>query len=164
MNSVARKELVTEQVSKAIWETLTKLLSIFRWSTYVADYRYNELNKQALNASICYILATEAKEVGQKIDMTRFPKIIMHRMFEKLFLCDIREDFIDRILKLGNIERQKFNDIIEKEIKNLMGVNFARFISIDEGSAEARIFQAATKLGTKWSFTSLKEVFLKTSM
>ena len=100
-----RQELVTEGVAKAMCEVLTKLLSILRWSSYIGDYRYNELNKQALNAAITYFLAIEAWEKGKQIDITRFPKIIFHRTFEKLFLCDIREDYIEAILKNGNIKR-----------------------------------------------------------
>ena len=151
-----RKELVTERVAKAMWEMITRLMAILRWSSYIADSRFNELNKQALNAVITYFLAIEAKEAGSNIDMTRFPKIIINRIFEKMFLCDIREDFVEKILKDGNIKRERFEEIIKKEIKELMGEKFAEFISIDRTWEEVKIFQGATKLATKMEIIQLK--------
>ncbi len=151
-----RKQLVTEKVAEAMWELLTKLMSILRWSTYIADYRFNELNKQALNATIAYFLAIEAKEARHKIDLTRFPKIIINRVFEKMFLCDIREDYVERVLKDGNIQRKRFDAIIEEEIKSLMGEEFARFIHIGKDWEETKIFQGATKLATKMEIEQIR--------
>lgn len=151
-----RKNLVTEKVAEALWELLTKLMSILRWSTYIADYRFNELNKQALNATIAYFLAVEAKEAGHKIDLTRFPKIIINRVFEKMFLCDIREDYVEKVLKDGNIKRERFDEIIAKEIRELMGEDFARFIHIGRDWEETRIFQGATKIATKMEIEQIK--------
>lgn len=156
MEQKNRKQLVTERVAKALWNVLTQLLAILRWSSYIADYRYNELNKQAMNATISYFLAVEAKEEGEEIDMTRFPKIIINRMFEKIFLCDIREDFVETILRNGNISRERFDYIIYKEMCKKMKNDFTQFISIDSDWAEVRIFQAATKLATKMELMEIR--------
>lgn len=156
MNVDRRKQLVTEKVVEAIWELLTKLMSILRWSAYIADYRFNELNKQALNAIIAYFLAIEAKEAGHEIDITRFPKIVINRVFEKMFLCDIREDFVENILKDGNIKHERFDEIIEKEIIQLMGEDFARFIQIGRDWEETKIFQGATKIATKMEIEQIR--------
>jgi len=156
MNVDRRKQLVTEKVVEAIWELLTKLMSILRWSAYIADYRFNELNKQALNAIIAYFLAIEAKEAGHEIDITRFPKIVINRVFEKMFLCDIREDFVENILKDGNIKHERFDEIIEKEIIQLMGEDFARFIQIGRDWEETKIFHGATKIATKMEIEQIR--------
>lgn len=156
MNGNERKELVTPQVVRVTARNLTELQSIFRWSTYIADIRYNELNKQGMNATIAYILATEAKQAGIEVDMTKLPKIFLHRIFEKLFLCDIREDFIARILQLGNISKERFDEVIEQCIEKEMGEDFARFIETEKGSLEAKIFQAAIKLATKMELYEIR--------
>ena len=156
MNNDERKELVTTQIAQQTGRILTELQTIFRWSSYVGDYRYNELNKQAMNAIITYVLASEAQEGGEEVDMTKFPKIIFHRIFEKLVLCDIREDFIDRILKLGNIDRKRFDEIIEDIIKRDMGIEFAKFITPEEESIEGKIFQASVKLATKMELFEIR--------
>ncbi len=149
-------ELITPKVVQAMGRNLTELQCILRWSNYIADYRFNELNKQAMNAIIAYVLASEAQECGKNIDLTKIPKIIMHRMFEKRFLCDIREDFIDRILELGGIERKDFDDAIEVCVEQEMGQSFAKFIDISRTCIESRIFQAATKLATKMELFELR--------
>lgn len=41
----ARSSLVTKELVKAIGKVLTELQFILRWSKYIADFRYNELNK-----------------------------------------------------------------------------------------------------------------------
>lgn len=156
MEAIKRKELITSQVVQVTGRNLTQLQSILRWSSYIADTRFNELNKQGMNAVITYVLAIEAKEAGKEVDMTEFPKIILHRVFEKLFLCDIREDFIDRILKLGNIDRERFDAVIEECIEKEMGKDFAKFIKVKKDSLEMRIFQAAMKLATKMELYELR--------
>lgn len=156
MNSNKRKALITSEVVQVLGKVLTELQAIFRWSSYIADFRFNELNKQAMNALITYVLAIEAKQAGEKIDITKIPKIIFRRVFEKLFLCDIREEFIDRILKLGNIDRERFDEVIEEYIEKEMGKNFAMFINIDSNCREARIFQATTKLATKMELFEIR--------
>lgn len=149
MENNGRKDLITSQTVQVTGRNLTQLQSIFRWSSYIADTRFNELNKQGLNVIITYVLAIEAKEAGKEVDMTEFPKIILHRVFQKLFLCDIREDFIGRILKLGNIDYKRFDAVIEECIDKEMGKDFAKFIETKKDSLEIRIFQAAVKLATK---------------
>ena len=58
MEAIERnKKLVTKDVVKAMWEVLTQLNGILRWSEYIADERYNELNKQEMNCIIAYFLA-----------------------------------------------------------------------------------------------------------
>lgn len=156
MGNNERKELITSQVVGVTGRILTELQSILRWSAYTGDERFNELNKQALNAIIVYVLAIEAKESGKEIDMTKIPKIILHRVFEKLFLCDIREDFIERILELGNIDRERFDNAIEDCIEKEMGKDFAQFIKTDRNCLEARIFQAAVKLGTRMELFEIR--------
>ena len=148
--------LVTSKVIGSINKALTELLCTNRWSAYIADDRYNELNKQALNATITYLLAVEAKESGKAVDMTRLPKIILHRVFEKLVLCDMREDYIERILKLGSIKKRKFNRTIEQYIEAQSGREFADFITIDKDCLEIRIFQATTKICTKLELVEIR--------
>ena len=156
MKDNERKNLVTTQVVKSMSHTLTELSCLNRWSAYINDYRYNELNKQSLNSVIAFFLAAEAENDGKKVDITKFPKIILHRAFEKLVLCDIREDFIDRILKLGSIDKKIFNKTIKNCIEKQMGKKFSAFINIDNECLESKIFQAATKLGTKLELFELK--------
>lgn len=155
-NKNARSSLVTKELVKAMGKVLTELQFILRWSKYIADFRYNELNKQAMNAKIAYLLATEAEANGKKVDMAKLVKVILHRMFEKLILCDIREDYVSRILKLGSIAPSKFDAIIEECIEERMGKEFTKFIQVDKDSFEARLFQAATKLATRMELREIK--------
>lgn len=151
----ARSSLVTKELVKAIGKVLTELQFILRWSKYIADFRYNELNKQAMNAKIAYLLAAEAEANGKKVDMAKLVKVILHRMFEKLILCDIREDYVGRILKLGGIAPSEFDSIIEACIEERMGKEFTKFIRVEKGSFEARLFQAATKLATRMELSEI---------
>ncbi|MCI8621031.1 MAG: HD domain-containing protein [Clostridia bacterium] len=156
MNNSELKNLVTPKTVRVTVKNLTELHSIYRWSSCIADYRFNELNKQAMNAGIAYILAHEAQEVGKDVNMTKLPKIIMHRVFEKLFLCDIREDYLERILRLGNISRADFDNVIETCIEQEMGKSFADFIDVKRECFETRIFQAAVKLATKMELFEIR--------
>lgn len=158
MKENGRKALVTEETIQTMGDIMTQILAILRWSNYIGDYRFNELNKQSLNAVITYFLAIESKQAGKNVEMTKFPKIMIHRMFEKLFLCDIREDYVDKILTLGNIERKRFDELIDQDIEKQMGDTFAKFIKVKSDSTEIRMFQGATKIATKMELFEIKNL------
>ena len=152
MTVLERSKLITPEMLLGLYKVFDELLGIYRWSTYIADDRYNESGKQALNIMLAYILASEAKHNGEKIDMTRLPKIILYRTCEKLVLCDMRESYIYEILESANIGRELFNQVVEKRIESAVGARFAEFIDIDRECYEARIFQCATKIATQIEF------------
>lgn len=154
-NKNARGSLVTKELIKAMYKVLTELQFILRWSNYIADFRYNELNKQALNVKSVFLLAIKAEKSGKHVDWARLVKVILHRMFEKIILCDIREDYVKEILKLGEIDPSKFDKIIEECIEEYTGKEFTEFIQVPKDCFEARLFQAATKLATQ---IELKEI------
>lgn len=148
MGKKQKSSLVSVQVVREMGNVLTQLQNIFRWSSFIADDRYTELGKQTLNAIISYFMALEADNEGFDVDMSLFPKIIINRMYEKLFLCDIREDYLAKIFELGNIERKVYKDAVQEQIRKGLGKDFAEFIQYDKDCLEARIFQGATKVAT----------------
>lgn len=82
-------------------------------------------------------------------------------MFEKLILCDIREDYVNRILKLGGIDSSEFDAIIEECIEEYMGKEFTEFIHVEKDCFEARLFQAATKLATRMELDEIRTLIPK---
>jgi len=103
-NKNARMPLVTKEQIKATGRVLTELQCILRWSSYIADFRYQELNKQGLNAITAYLMAAESDKEGKKVDKAKLVKVIFYRMVEKLNLCDIRRKHMLEFLDAGGIE------------------------------------------------------------
>lgn len=148
MDKIILQELITSNVVQGLARILTELQCIYRHSGGTNNECYNELNKQGLNIAIVHFLATEAKNAGLEVDMTKFPKISMLRAAEKLMLHDIREDYIKRILKKNDITIQELDSVIKSLIEYNVGADFAKFITLDKNCLELRIFMASVKLAT----------------
>lgn len=139
----------SKQEIRGMVELFNQLLTINRWSSCMYAARYAELGKQALNSAIAFFLAAEAKNEGGEIQWERFPKIAIHRGFEKVVLCDIREDDVERIFFNAGLPIQKFADLIEKEIRDTTSLEFQEWLKVPENCVEKRIYRAATKLATR---------------
>lgn len=152
----ARSSLVTKDQVRAIEKILTELQCILRWSQYIADFRYNELNKQGLNSIIAYLIAAECENAGKNVDKPKLVKVILYRMVEKLNLCDIRRKLMLEFLNAGGIELSEFEALTKQRIESEMGREFSGFIEIDETSFETRLFQGATKIATRIELRELR--------
>ena len=126
-----------------------QLISINRWSSCMYGPRYAELGKQALNSAIAYFLAAEAENEGKKINWELFPRIAIHRGFEKTVLVDIREDDVERIFYNAGLPINKFFELIEREIAETTSNEFREWLEVPEDCLEKRIYRAATKLATR---------------
>lgn len=143
------KKSFTKKEIRGIYELFNQLITINRWSSCMYGPRYAELGKQALNSAIAYFLAVEAKNAGLEVHMERFPKIAIHRGFEKIVLCDIREDHLERIFKSAGLKLEKFDQLIETQISELTSKEFKEGLEVPRDCLEKRLYRAATKLATR---------------
>ncbi len=151
--------MTTTKEMEGLKKMCDQLICINRWSSYAVPDRFMELAKLALNCVIALFLAMEAKLAGKEVDMTRFPKIAIHRGFEKLFYCDIRETVMDEIRSLGRIPKEAFDEFIREQIiVKETSEEFARHLEVPVGCIEGRIFRAATKLATRMELLEANEM------
>lgn len=143
------KEIINKQALMQINEVLKRLNNISRnWTSLIAG-QSNEMDKQALNCATAYILASYAEDAGHLIQWDRFPKIALYRAFQKVFVYfDTPEHILDDIRKIGEINKDAFNEATKKIILEKTGEEFGNFICEGLGTYEMRIYRAATKVAT----------------
>lgn len=133
----------------AIETVFGRLNSMQRWSSFVAEDKYNEQAKQSLNCIVSYLIALYVEESGYNVDYTRFPKIAMYRAFQKVYVYyDVPENIINQICSIGDIHKEAFNVATKKIITEKTDESFCNFLSEGLGTNELRIYRAATKVST----------------
>lgn len=143
------KQQITPMDLRSVNTMLYELTCLRRWSeVFVDPGKYTELAKQAFNSMIAYFWACEAVYEGISIDWTIFPKIAISRGFVKSYQCDIPEHNLERIFELGNVSKNDFSEKILEQIRALISEDFNDLLAFNPECIEARIYKAATKLGT----------------
>lgn len=151
-----KKSIVTEKDLKAVNNMLYKLLCLRRWSEVaVTSGNFTEQAKQALNCMIAYVWATEIAHSGVNVDFAKFPKIALFRGFTKDKQCDISEQNLETIFKLGNVSKSNFNEMISYAVEKETSKAFFQHIQVNPECLESRIYRAATKVST---LLELKEI------
>lgn len=134
---------------KASNEVFRRLNKLRRWTSIISKGTYNELNKQALNCIIAYILASYVEESGEPIVWERFPKIALYRAFQKIYVVFNTPAYkYDEIFELGNINKAQFNTTTHEKISTVSDSDFADFLCEATGTQEELIYKAATKIAT----------------
>lgn len=140
----------------AVNDMLFELLCLRRWSEVtVTNGKFTEQSKQALNCMITYFWANELEHAGHTIDYTKFPKLALFRGFTKTLQCDVSEQNLEIIFKLGNVSKSNFTEMIWSEIEKKCSPEFYQHLQVDSNCLEARIYRAATKVST---MLELKEI------
>lgn len=149
--------MVTIKNLKAINEVFKRLNNLRRWTNFITEGKYDEISKQALNCTVCFILAVEAEQGGVPINWERFPKIAIYRAFQKAYVnYDTPEHILKEICSLGDIQFDKaFGEVTAKTIEGLTDESFANWAKEGCGTTEETIYKAATKIAT---FLELKEI------
>lgn len=144
-----KRNIINKQAAMQINEVLKRLNNISRnWTSLILG-QSNEMDKQALNCAIAYILASYAENAGQLICWERFPKIALYRAFQKVFVYfDTPEHILDEIRAIGEIPKDSFNEATRNIILSKTGDEFGNFICEGLGTYEMRIYRAATKIAT----------------
>ncbi len=139
-------------------EMFKRLNNLRRWTNFITEGKYDEISKQALNCSICYILANKAERGGIAIQWERFPKIAIYRAFQKAYVnYDTPEHILKEICDLGHISYEKvFGDITVEMIKELTNETFANWVKEGCGTTEERIYKAATCIATFLELTEIQ--------
>lgn len=142
---------------KAINEVFKRLNNLRRWANAINEGKYDEISKQALNCTVCYVLAVEAEERGTPVVWERFPKIALYRAFQKAYVnYDTPEHILKEICDLGGIQFKKaFGDVTDKTIEELTDENFTNWLREGCGTNEEAMYKAATQIAT---FIELKEI------
>ena len=107
------KNIISLKDLLAVNNMLFELLCLRRWSEVtVTNGKFTEQSKQALNNMIVYFWAKELEHTGVVIDYTKFPKIALFRGFTKTLQCDVSEQNLEIIFKLGNVSKASFTEMI----------------------------------------------------
>lgn len=134
---------------KAANEVFRRLNKLRRWTSIISKGTYNELNKQALNCIIAYILACFVEESGELVVWERFPKIALYRAFQKIYIVFNTPEFkYNEIFELGNISKTQFHMATKEKIAAESDEEFADFLCEAVGTQEETIYKAATKIAT----------------
>lgn len=140
---------INEQIYRAMNNVFMRNCLMRRWTSNQSQDKYSELAKQAFNGIITYLLASEEEHAGNKIDWTKFPKIMIYRQFQKAYvLYDISEITVEEIFKMGQLDENSLNKTTKEIIEEQTNADFADEICGTMGSREERIFKAATKIAT----------------
>ena len=136
---------IYEEVNQVIY----RLNNQHRWTSMVAENKYNELAKQALNSMLSYIIACYCEEDGEEIHWERFPRIALYRAFNKAYVSyDTPEFVLEKICQIGKIQMSAFDTATRSIISERTNHEFMQFISHDCDTLEYRIFRAGTKMAT----------------
>lgn len=141
------KKVVNKKSLMAINEVIRRLSKLRRWTNFIAEYKYNELGKQAMDFIVVFLLATAAEEAREKVTWENFPKIAIERAFRKAFVTfDIRESELKKICELGDINPEKIPEYGYQCIAKNAGKDFADFVYVEPESLEYTICKAASKV------------------
>lgn len=134
---------------KATNEVFKKLNKLRRWTDIISKGTYNELNKQALNCMIAYILASYAEHEGIYVTWERFPKIALYRAFQKVYVVfNTPKQKYDEIFKYADISKNQLDLATKKKITELTDAEYANFLCDSIGTQEEKLYRAATKIAT----------------
>lgn len=147
-------------IYKEVNEVIRRLNNMNRWTSIVAEQKYNELAKQALNSLCSYIIASYCENDGQEIKWERFPKIALYRAFNKAYVSyEIPEGIINKICSIGNISKSTFDAATRDKISTRTNHEFMQFISNEHDCIEYRIFRAGMKIAT---YVEILELSMRT--
>ena len=134
---------------KACNEVFRRLNKLRRWTGILSKGTFNELNKQAMNCMIVYILGAFAEQAGMPVVWERFPKIALYRAFQKIYVVFNTPEFkYDEIFELGNIQKAALFQTTKNKIREKTDEDFADFLVEAVGTQEETLFKAATKIAT----------------
>lgn len=134
---------------KASNEVFKRLNQMRRWTGIISKGIYNELNKQALNCIIAYILASYAENEESYVTWERLPKIALYRAFQKVYVVfNTPKRKYDEIFLTANINKNELKKVTKKKISDFADEEFANFLSESIGTQEEEIYRAATKIAT----------------
>lgn len=142
---------------KACNEVFRRLNQLRRWTIVVSKGTQNELNKQALNCIIAYILASFVENSGLPIVWERFPKVALYRAFQKVYVVFNTPKYkYDEIFELGSIPKSALFETTKQKISENVDEEFSNFLCESVGTTEEKIFKAATKIATYIELLSLE--------
>lgn len=142
MNKVVNKKSLM-----AINEVIKRLSNLRRWTNFIAEYKYNELGKHAMDFIVVFLLAVSAEEAGKKVTWENFPKIAIERAFRKAFVTfDIRGSKLEEICTRGKIDPEDIQKYEYQCIAKHAGSEFADFVYVDPQGLEYTIYKAASKI------------------
>lgn len=134
---------------KASNEVFRRLNKLRRWTGVISKGVYNELNKQALNCIVAYILACYVEEAGIPVVWERFPKVALYRAFQKVYVVfNTPENKYNEIFQLSHLSRANFYEVTRQKIIDSADEEFANFLCESVGTQEEGIYKAATKIAT----------------
>lgn len=149
-------------------DVLSINVNISRWAQYSqVNDRYNELEKQSLNMIACKLLTQQAEHEGMLIDENRFPLIALKRLFDKTVNGDIRGDHLEEILELGEIPKEKIDELIEEKILKKRKKSEKKeednelaeaLLTVKDDWIESKIYKVATKMATLVEIMEIKEI------
>ena len=118
-------------------ELVFKMNNLNRWSDFKQCDVYNELNKQAFNCIIAFELANFVEKQGRSVNWVCFPRIAISRAFAKVYVFyDTPEHKISFSAKIGNIGKDKFDDVTREYIAVKTSEKFASFLCDNNSSFE----------------------------
>lgn len=130
-------------------ELIFKMNNLNRWSDFKQCDVYNELNKQAFNCIIAFELANFVEKQGRSVNWVCFPRIAISRAFAKVYVYyDTPEHKISFSAKIGNIGKDKFDDVTREYIAVKTSEKFASFLCDNNSAFEEAIYKAASKIAT----------------
>lgn len=130
-------------------ELVFKMNNLNRWSDFKQCDVYNELNKQAFNCIIAFELANFVEKQGRSVNWVCFPRIAISRAFAKVYVYyDTPEHKISFSAKIGNIGKDKFDDVTREYIAVKTSEKFASFLCDNNSAFEEAIYKAASKIAT----------------
>jgi 5'-deoxynucleotidase YfbR-like HD superfamily hydrolase len=151
---------ISIQTYKAMDRALKRLNNLRRWTDVIADTRYDEIAKQALNCIICFFLASIAEEKGKVIQWERFPKIAIYRAFQKAYVnYDTPEHILKDICIQGDIQFDTaFKKTTDFVIAKKAGENFKDWLEEGCDTEEEKVYKAATKIATLLELNGLQQI------
>lgn len=148
---------VTAEVLNGMMDSLFKIKSLDRWGG-VANGIFNESEHQALSVIFEYILANECIHNGKEIHLEIFPKISIHRIFEKIILCNTKSLDIEALSRF-EIRKEQFDDHINQTMSQRTSELFCKETIISQQCIEYRLYRLASKMATLLEAYILKESF-----
>lgn len=154
-----KTRIVTSSDLVCVNNMLDELICLQRWSELIVSMgKFSELGKQALNCAIAYFLAVEARHQGASVDFTLLPKIALMRSFTKTYQCDIPQQNLETIFRLGSIPKSAFSKMIWDDLEKSTSESFRRHLIVDSDSLECRIYTASRSIGSYLELNAIKNI------
>ena len=144
------KKIINIKMLEGINGLLLNLNVMERWGSINAKDDFNQLVKQATNATVLFFLGKQYEyETKTKLNWEIFPRIMTFYACKNVYAtADVTEAVINRTLKTATLPPSAMTDYAIEKIAEKISPEFAEWCCEGIGTDEETLYKAASKIAT----------------